>query len=410
VWNLLTILALAATASGDATVMKLDGSTVAGRIQSWQDGRFVLQSDAGPIELAEAEVLSLQWSAASAPAGQPIVELTDGTVLPLAEFQIDGENGILKLAAAELQTLSLPLRQVLAARLQPLTEAALAQWNEIRGLEAAGDVLVVLRRGGQSLDYLEGVIREVTASDVAFELDGETVRVPRGKVAGLIYFRTAPATEETPRCIVTGRDGLRVPAKLARLEGANLRLVSTGGIALTWLLVEVAAADFSAGKLVFLSDLEASTQNWQPLVTLPAGAEHAIRFGRPRRDQSAIGGPLTLAFPDDEQPDGIGHVESFAKGLAVRSRTELVFRLPRGYSRFLAIAGIEPATLATGSVELTIQGDDHVLWEAPIAGHDAPREIDLDVTDVRRLRIVVDYGDNLDTGDWLNLCNARLVK
>jgi hypothetical protein len=26
------------------------------------------------------------------------------------------------------------------------------------------------------------------------------------------------------------------------------------------------------------------------------------------------------------------------------------------------------------------------------------------------LKIVVDYGQNLDTGDWLNLCDARLIK
>jgi len=37
-------------------------------------------------------------------------------------------------------------------------------------------------------------------------------------------------------------------------------------------------------------------------------------------------------------------------------------------------------------------------------------QFELDVAGVNRLKIVVDYGQNLDTGDWLNLCNARIVK
>jgi hypothetical protein len=66
--------------------------------------------------------------------------------------------------------------------------------------------------------------------------------------------------------------------------------------------------------------------------------------------------------------------------------------------------------MASGNVTLSVFGDDDLLAEHEIDGSDAPLPLDLDVTGVRRLRIVVDYGDNLDTGDWLNLCNARIVK
>ena len=84
--------------------------------------------------------------------------------------------------------------------------------------------------------------------------------------------------------------------------------------------------------------------------------------------------------------------------------------MPRGYGRLLAVAGIEPSTAASGNVKLSIYGDNRLLWEHPVAGGDAPLAIDLDVKEVRRLKLVVDYGENLDTGDWLNLCNARIVK
>ena len=38
-------------------------------------------------------------------------------------------------------------------------------------------------------------------------------------------------------------------------------------------------------------------------------------------------------------------------------------------------------------------------------------DIDLDLRGVRRLEILVDYGeDKVGYGDYLNLCNARLMK
>ena len=66
-----------------------------------------------------------------------------------------------------------------------------------------------------------------------------------------------------------------------------------------------------------------------------------------------------------------GRTQIFSKGLALRSRTELVYRLPAGFRRFTAIAGIDPATRASGNVRLSIYGDDRPLFEADIAGQRA---------------------------------------
>ena len=48
--------------------------------------------------------------------------------------------------------------------------------------------------------------------------------------------------------------------------------------------------------------------------------------------------------------------------------------------------------------------------DATLAGKDASRPVDLDLTGVRRLTIVVDFGESLGMGDYLLLCNARLSK
>jgi hypothetical protein len=36
--------------------------------------------------------------------------------------------------------------------------------------------------------------------------------------------------------------------------------------------------------------------------------------------------------------------------------------------------------------------------------------IDVDIKDVQRLDISVDFGQNLDRGDVLNICDAKIVK
>src|SRR5262249_4436010 len=149
---------------------------------------------------------------------------------------------------------------------------------------------------------------------------------------------------------------------------------------------------------------------WHPLIALPTSAGHAAAIGQPRFDRSGVGGPLSAWYPDGDPSPASGHAESFAKGVALRSRTEITYRLPRGFSRFMAVAGIEPATRSSGDVLLTILGDDRTLLEHAITGHDAPLPIEVDVAGVKQLKIIVDYGKNLDTGDWLNLCNARIVK
>ena len=61
-------------------------------------------------------------------------------------------------------------------------------------------------------------------------------------------------------------------------------------------------------------------------------------------------------------------------------------------------------------MHLVIRGDDRVLLEIIVCGAEPARRVDLYVTDVRRLTILADYGEDFDVGDHLDLCDARLLK
>jgi hypothetical protein len=160
--------------------------------------------------------------------------------------------------------------------------------------------------------------------------------------------------------------------------------------------------DFSLDKLVFLSDLEPETVRWTPF--LPAGkiARLLEMLYTPRPDRNLDGLPLQLRT---------GQVtKQYAKGLAIHSRTELVYRLAGKYRRFAAVAGMDPKVAGNGHLRLEIKGDDKLLLDATISNESDPLPIDLDITDVRRLRILVDFGEHWDIGDHLNLCDARMTK
>ncbi len=64
--------------------------------------------------------------------------------------------------------------------------------------------------------------------------------------------------------------------------------------------------------------------------------------------------------------------KSYAKGLAIQSRTELVFRLPGKFRSFRALAGIDDAVRPDGNVKLQIFGDDRPLFDAQITGQRSP--------------------------------------
>ncbi|MCC7476248.1 MAG: NPCBM/NEW2 domain-containing protein [Pirellulales bacterium] len=418
---LLTTLFFAASrfvVAGEVTATRLDGTAASGILQSWDADWVVLSTASGDQRFAVKELISLRWPNAQVGDQPPpsstsgIVELVDGTVLPWKSLAASGENILLASAGTEGGTeISLPVANVGVVRFLQLEGPLIEQWNEIRQQALPSDVLVVLKRDGKSLDYVEGVVGNIADDKIDFKLDGESNRVDRAKVAGVFYFRKARPETAKPAVVLQGQSGLRANAASVRMERDHLAIKTLSGDTLVWPVEDLASADYSAGKLVYLSDLEPTSAKWASFVGLPSGVELASTYGEPRRDRSGFGDSLMLfsseAASDPAQRDKL---RTFSKGLALRSRTEIAYRLPSGFSRFTAEVGVDPIAAARGSVKLTISADDERLLEADFTREGRPQSIDLPIAGAKRLHIVVDYGQNLDSGDWLNLCDAKLIQ
>ena len=103
-------------------------------------------------------------------------------------------------------------------------------------------------------------------------------------------------------------------------------------------------------------------------------------------------------------------VQQYDRGLAIHSRSQLVYRLTEPYRKLTAVVGIDSRLQGRGNLVLVIEGDDKELFRRDISGKDAPLPLDLNIEGVRRLKILVDFGESLDVADHLNLCNARIIK
>ena len=406
---LLLLLATTAGAGDDVVATTLEGRTVSGRLQAWTDQEVSLETATGVESFAASNLLDVRWSREATANASPItLELIDGARLHCTTFTLAKRE-----AAADGLCTGQPLavsrdllRQV---NLAPATPALAAALEEAGRKDAAGDTLVVFNRDGKSVDYLSGVVGDVASEQVEFQWDGQRVQVKRSKIAAIVFYQARRPQLTEAACELSLADGSRIVARSASAKDGRLRVTTPAGVELDVPLEAVLRADFSAGKVVYLSDLDPSEVRWTPRVAAPASASTIAAFGMPRRDVSFSGSPLTLTWKDataGARPE----VRTYAKGLALRSRTELVYRLPENLRQFTAIAGIDPAAAGQGNVYLEIRGDDAVIWEGEIDGKQPPVEIAVPIKSARRLQLRVDYGDNLDYGDRLHLVDARVTK
>ena len=393
----LLLIAALSVGAADVQVETLDGHKVTGQLIAWTAESLTVAADGKQHDVPLAKLLRVrpQATAASPVVAEPIrVDLVDGSHLFVSHFGVRNEVATVGLAGNA--SLEIAAISIAAVHLKPPTEAIDAQWDEIRRLDATGDVLII--RKGDYVDFLEGIVGEISDETVHFRLQDEDVPVRRSKVDGVLYYRRSGGVLPKPICWMIGRDGSRVALRRVTLHEGQFRIEGTTGM--TWTPPEglIERFDFSAGKVVYLSDLTPQSTQWRPFFDLPAAVSTIRQFGSPRRDAALEGGPLRL--------EG----KAYAKGLALRSRSEVTYRLPEPFRVLSAIAGIDDRMGDRGHVRLIVRGDGRILFDATLSGRDPPQPLQINIEGVRRLTILVDYGEDLDVADHLDLANARISK
>ncbi|MCA9246611.1 MAG: NPCBM/NEW2 domain-containing protein [Planctomycetales bacterium] len=376
-----------------AEVVQLDGVRVEGGLLDLSEEHIVLETSAGEKSIDRRALLTIRLAGENEPKDTlPVhLEMIDGSRLRGTSLQFDGK-GAMQLDSDLWGELKLESRHVAAVRFAGEGMPLDGQWNEIRTLRPAADLLVI--RKDDALDYVEGRVLEV-GEKVVFDLDGDLINVRLSKVAGIIFLRPEASLPDPLGVVHASTASLQV-RRLNWREG-QFQLTTVAGMELKLPAKDVRLIDLAAGKIRFLSDLEPAAFEYQPFLPLPVSTAVAPFFGA-RRDLAREGGEIRIAG------------RTFAKGLALRSRSQLDYRLPAGYSRLQATAGIDDRIHGAGNVQLKILGDGKELLSVAVAGDRPAEGIDLAIDGVKRLTIIVDYGSDSDLGDYLNLGDARITK
>ena len=395
-YTLLVIAAIAAT-TPPVDVETLGSETVSGRLVRLDADLATVETADGPVsvEIDQMVAISPVDAKIAPPSGSALrVELVDGGLLLGRAYSTSGPTA--RLTTVDERTLEFPVSDVSSVRFQPQTDSITKEWSRIVEAAPDGDLLVV--RNGQLLDFHQGLLREVTDTVVRFESDGDVLPVKRGKVYGLRYHRSAAPGLPQAVCRLTDTFGSVWPVVSIRLEDNVLKWTTPLGLEAGVPLEVVVRIDYSRGKVVYLGEMEPEAVDWTPFFGPTDNLRSLAQFLWPRENRSLDSGLLQL----DGRP--------YEKGLAIHSRTRLTYHLAGDFRRFKATAGIDDSVRPAGHVRLVIRGDGRVLFEADVAGTDVPKPLDLDVSGVRRLVILVDFGENFDTADHLDLCEARVVK
>jgi len=397
-WSLLMAVALVAAAP-DSEVQTLTGDVFRGRIEQLAPQGVTLWTGDGKKSVRGDDLMAVHFHGQPDPGDAPAqawIELVDGAGIVASEYTVKDHRATVVMPSG--RKIEVPTQDIRCVRFQKqgASDEIEAEWRRILGLSHNRDVFVVQKPG--TIDYVGGTIGDVTSETIRFDLDGEVLPVRREKAFGMIYYHPAGRDLPKPVCSVADASGSTWPARTIELDGELLKWETPTGVANAVPVGRVGRIDFSGGKIVYLSDMDAESTKWTPYFGPPSVSPVLAAYYAPRKDRPLIPGDLMVGD------------KVYAKGLAVHSRTELVYRLPDRFRQFEAVVGIDPRVREQGNVRLVITGDGRVLLETTVAGKDPPKPVDLDIQGVRRLGILVDFGEDLDVGDHLNLCNARIIK
>ncbi len=417
--SLLTLTALAA--DPEVEVRPLVGDALTGRLKEISASKIVLATPAGPQEFATSKLMWLNWPSSTSAEKPPTekttawIDLEDGSKLAAASYI--AADGKAQITIGSRPPIEIPTRAIHTVRFRQQSPELALQWREITSSRATGDLIVMrktsmrtLEQGDsesrtvteQALDQLEGTLLTVTDDSVQFEIDGEKVPARREKLEGLVYYHPAKRDITPPICRLVESGGSTWLLQDLKLAGGRLIATTSGNITFELPVTAISKLDFSVGNVTFLSDLEADSGAGELSFSLQPAAM-SYKFGRvfQVRNRPPLG-------TDSFRIAG----RKFDNGLSLHSPVKLVYRVPDGFKKFIAVAGVDDSFVAPGPFNLIISGDGKELARHAFSA-DQPRQaisIELDLTGVRRVSIALEAAGGQDIGDQLDLCEARFTK
>lgn len=395
------MLLLALTAAVDVNVRTLSGQSIDGTLTSIDNQAVVINTKEGAktVKLVDLRTITTGQETSHDPESGTELTLRNGSRIPIRHYvQQQGEATVVHALLGKWKIPGRSIAHVLFQH-QPEGSEFAKQWGALIADKRTGD-MVVFRRD-EALDHLVGVIHAVGEEKLDFGFEGDRISPRRARLEGLAFFHPPVGTPPTTRIQIVDRLGGLWQVSDIKLDGNVVVLTTPSGVSARLPVKAIVKFDFGSSNISYLSDLKMEKSTWRPYLQFgPVSPLQQDHFG-PKRDRTLNGGPLTL------------NGQVYKKGLALHSHTEISYRLQEDYQSFRALAGLDRANIGKvgGQAELIVRADgDRELFRCDLSIDAPPVLIEIKLEEVRRLTIIVDFGDENDIGDHVLLCEARLTK
>jgi len=396
-WTLLLMASL-----GSERLLSADGLRLAVITADGRELRGVAETVAPDLSLRlEAETVSLPWTdalriepvrtaqddsgtAGPSPARPPLTfALSDGSRFA-ARVTRDTAGGfeVQARGAALLEVDLTNVREIVAAGFEAAAQARFGS----RPAEAQSTEDVVLVSGGDTIRSLPGVIRGVDADGLRFEWKGRALAIPWSKLAAARFGR--PLESRRPSRVWL-RDGDRFAGRVLAgdLRAIELRTAGSAVLDITW--ADVLRVENHSERVQYLSEQAPADYRFEPF--FEKRWEYAL-------DRDLSGKPIRLGQREYE------------RGVCLHSQARLTYALPGDARLFVATVGVLDDMRPRGDAVVRVIGDGRMIWEQRIRGSDPPRALAAPIEGVRRLTLVVEFGEDLDLSDQVCFADARLIR
>ena len=251
------------------------------------------------------------------------------------------------------------------------------------------DVLHV--RSRDAILSMRAAVRRIDEKGATVLWEGKERTVPRDWLEGIVLAGDDVEPPGGLRVILTLLRGDHLVGSLAASAQGSVSVRLAMGIVIAVPVREIGRIEVRGGSADYLSEMDPSLVEETPWFV-----DNRWPY---RRDACVAGSPLRVLGTE------------YAKGLGTHSRCRLTYEIGGRYRRFRALAALDDSAPAIANAVVRVLVDGQPAAE-PVTlrpGED-PWEAEIDLTDAKRLTLVVEFGEACDVGDRVDWCDARLVR
>jgi hypothetical protein len=406
VW--LVLLSVVSVASA-AELQLLNNSKIQGQIVAIDPKGVTFKPTSGAEKFySNNEIVTVDMGIAPKDPGSGkfiAVELTDGTIFNCSDFKIKGTTAYLTLLAPEKKerTIQLPTTSIYTMLREAQETLNVLEFkkrlNELRGQRR--DIYMFARGEGanRKLTALTGTFGEGSVDPemndkLKFTTDnGKEQMLFQKAVHGLMFSQVANENPPQAVCRVVDVQRNTLLAQSIAIRDSKVFVKTVSGVDVEFPSIElISRFEYSTGALKFLSELKPT---------------NVVRTDNSESPFASVVFDKNL---DDKTLSISGN--KYEKGLSIHAGTALTWTINGDFRRLKGILGVDDEFEIASSVKIIIEADGREVFKQTVKKKDKPVEVNLDVTNVKLLRVVVEADDpsGSDLGHQVNFVDAKVTK